>query len=89
MGARCAPDQSIVGHHRKQKLAGVIAGERHPGTVGAVQARGQADDEQARLVWAPGRDRRAMIAGIEFAIFEPIGPQSNTAPTIRIKRRWR
>ncbi len=44
--------------------AGVVAGERAPGGVGAVEARREADDQQARVAIAERRHRRAVIRGM-------------------------
>jgi hypothetical protein len=50
-----------------QQDAGVVAGEGAAGLVGAVEAGGQADDEQLRPFIAEGWHRAAVIAGMAGA----------------------
>src|SRR5262249_16411318 len=42
---------------RVQEIAGVVAGERPPGAVGAAQPRGKAHDQKPRVVGSKGIDR--------------------------------
>ena len=44
--------------------AGMIAGKRSPGAVGAMHAGGEADDQQSCFVVAKGHDRARMVIGV-------------------------
>ncbi len=74
-----------------EQHAGVVAGERPPGAVGACPPGGEADDQQPRGVLAEGGDRIVEPARLAGAVLLPIGDQPRTERTAvrRFRRRFR
>ncbi len=71
-----------------EQLARVVACERPPGTVGAVHARREPDDQQPRTPRTERRHRtRVVVRMLRFHLVKERS-QARTAPTVQIEK-WR
>ncbi len=65
--------------------AGVVAGKRSPGAIGAMQARRQANDQQPMTLASKRRDRPAVVLGMALADRLEKRGQPAAAPAVRIE----
>jgi hypothetical protein len=63
----------------------MVAGERTPGAGGPVLSRRQADDQQARIFIAEGRDWRGMVTRMLRADVFQESSQARAIAAVRIE----
>src|SRR5215470_18398735 len=66
-GGVMAAREAEFSQSRVQEIAGVVAGERPPGAVGAAQPGGKAHDQKPRVVGSKGIDRSVKPARLALA----------------------
>ncbi len=64
----CPRRSRSVMQRRVEQVAGIVAGERPAGAVGAAQARREPDDQQPRRERPEGRHRRVVPVGMSRAL---------------------
>ena len=71
---------------RIEDLAGMIAGERAAGPIGAAQSGGEADDQQSRRGVAERRDRGVVPVRKSAPVGGAKGGQTRAELTVRMRR---
>lgn len=81
LGTEMSFGEPVTDEGRVEQVAGIIAGERSPCSIGATQAWRQADDQQTRIQGPEGRDRCVVPCRIRSSIVVPKGDQARAERT--------